>query len=383
MFTAPLKRCPDAKLEMLRLLPTVTTLENLLIRCDASVPIGTGHVMRCIAMAQAWQDAGGQVIFAMAETTSAIEERILAEKMTVLHVEQVPGSAADAQQTIRLARQASADWVVVDGYVFGADYQAGLHNPGLRVLVVDDHGRADRYIADIVLNQNPQAREDQYINRKPSTQLLLGLEYALLRREFTNWRQWKRDTPAIARNLLVVMGGTDPENVTQHVLDSLAREPDFEIQVVAGGNNPHLAELRESVSKSGAKVRLVENTGNMAELMAWADIAVSAAGTTAWEMCFMGLPALLVVLADNQEPIARALDDAGAALRIGQAATLRTEDIRGQLCRISASHEIMQKMSTRHRALVDGRGAERVLAAMLGRDINSPMPPAIYEPKPS
>ena len=369
---------------MLRLLPTVTTLENLLIRCDASVPIGTGHVMRCIAMAQAWQDAGGQVIFAMAETTSAIEERILAEKMTVLHVEQVPGSAADAEQTSRLARQASADWVVVDGYVFGADYQAGLHNPGLRVLVVDDHGRADRYIADIVLNQNPQAREDQYINRKPSTQLLLGLEYALLRREFTNWRQWKRDTPAIARNVLVVMGGTDPENVTQHVLDSLARELDFEIQVVAGGSNPHLAELRESVSKSGAKVRLVENTGNMAELMAWADIAVSAAGTTAWEMCFMGLPALLVVLADNQEPIARALDDAGAALRIGQAATLRAKDIRGQLCRISASHEIMQKMSTRGRALIDGRGAERVVAPMLGRDINSaPMPPAIYEPKPS
>jgi UDP-2,4-diacetamido-2,4,6-trideoxy-beta-L-altropyranose hydrolase len=360
------------------------TPRTLLIRCDASVPIGTGHVMRCIAMAQAWQDAGGQVIFAMAETTSAIEERIPAEKMTLLPVDRVPGSAEDAEQTIRLAGQTSADWVVVDGYVFGADYQASLHDTGLRLLVVDDHGRANRYLAHIVLNQNPQAREDQYIHQKPSTQLLLGLEYALLRREFANWRQWKRNTPAIARNLLVVMGGTDPQNVTQHVLDSLAREPDFEIQVVAGGSNPHLADLRESVRKFGANLRLVENTGNMAELMAWADIAVSAAGTTAWEMCFMGLPALLVVLADNQEPIARALDAAGAALRIGPAVTLRTKDIRGQLCRISASHEIMQKMSTRGRALVDGRGAERVVATMLGRDINSaPMPPAIYEPKPS
>jgi hypothetical protein len=191
------------------------TSRTLLIRCDASVPIGTGHVMRCIAMAQAWQDAGGQVIFVMAETTSAIEERIPAEKMTLLPLDRVPGSAEDAEQTIRLAGQTSADWVVVDGYVFGAHYQASLHDAGLRLLVVDDHGRANRYLAHIVLNQNPQAREDQYIHQKPSTQLLLGLEYALLRREFANWRQWKRDTPAIARNLLVVMGGTDPENVSQ------------------------------------------------------------------------------------------------------------------------------------------------------------------------
>jgi UDP-2,4-diacetamido-2,4,6-trideoxy-beta-L-altropyranose hydrolase len=347
------------------------TLGNLLIRCDASIPVGTGHVMRCLALAEAWQDAGGQATFAMAKTTPAIEERLLAEKITMLHLVQVPGSAKDGEQTCQLARQISTDWVVVDGYAFGADYQASLHEAGLRVLVVDDHGRAGRYLAEIVLNQNPQAREDLYLNRKPSTQLLLGLEYALLRREFANWRQWTRDTPPTARNLLVMMGGTDPENVTQRVLDALACEADFDIQVVAGGSNPHLTELRESVRKSRACVRLVENTGKIAELMAWADIAVSAAGTTAWEMCFMGLPALLIVLADNQEPIARALDDAGAGLSLGQAATLRTEGIRDQLRRIAASHEIMLKMSTRGRALVDGRGAERIVAAMVGRDIDS------------
>jgi UDP-2,4-diacetamido-2,4,6-trideoxy-beta-L-altropyranose hydrolase len=349
----------------------VTTFENLLIRCDASVPIGTGHVMRCLALAQAWQDAGGRAIFAMAETTPAIEERIRGEKMSVLRVAQPPGSSADAVQTCRLGRQASADWVVVDGYVFGADYQANLHEAGLRILVVDDHGRAGRYSVDIVLNQNPNASEDLYVNREPSTQLLLRLEYALLRREFSNWKQWKRDTPGIARNLLVMMGGTDPENVTQRVLDSLAREPDFEIQVVAGGSNPHLDELRESVRKPGAKVRLVEKTVSMPELMAWADIAVSAAGTTAWEMAFMGLPALLIILADNQEPIAGALDDAGAALSLGQAATLRAEDIRNHLRSLAASHEVLGKMSTCGRALIDGRGAERAVAVMLERKFDT------------
>jgi spore coat polysaccharide biosynthesis predicted glycosyltransferase SpsG len=169
--------------------------------------------------------------------------------------------------------------------------------------------------------------------------------------------------------VLVTLGGSDPDNVTLRVIEGLIATPEFEAQIVAGGSNPHLARLREAFGESNGALRLVHDPGDMAELMAWADVAVSAAGTAAWEMAFMGLPALLIVLADNQEPIASALVDAGAALSLGPATTFGAEHICDRLRSLAASHEVLRKMSARGRALIDGRGSERVVAAMLERDV--------------
>jgi UDP-2,4-diacetamido-2,4,6-trideoxy-beta-L-altropyranose hydrolase len=341
---------------------------NVLIRCDASVRTGTGHSMRCLALAQAWQDAGGHAIFAMAESTKAVAQRIVAEKMELVLVSQAPGSPGDSDNVITLARQCSAQWVVVDGYIFGADYFAGLHRAGLTLLIVDDDGRADRYLADVVLNQNPQATVKVYPHCAASTRLLLGPENVLLRREFAKWKQWERTIRAPVRKVLVTMGGTDPDNVTLRVIEALLATSEFEAQVIVGGSNPHLAQLREAMGISTQRLRLVHNAGDISEWMAWADVAVAAAGTTAWEMAFMGLPAFLIVLAKNQEPIAKAVVDAGAALSLGSATWATNEGIKKWLRSLTASHEVLQRMSTSGRALVDGRGAERVVTAMLERD---------------
>jgi len=358
----------------------MTSLENLLIRCDASISIATGHAMRCLALAQAWQDAGGDVIFAMAESTSAVEQRIVAEKMKVARVAREPGSLNDAENTLEIARQHAVRWIVVDGYAFGAEYQARLHEAGFKLLLVDDDGRGASYVAEIVLNQNPQATEALYRPRGPSTKLLLGPEYVLLRREFAAWRHWERKIHAPACKLLVTMGGSDPENVTLRVVETLMSVRSFAVQIVVGGSNPHLAHLRARLEACGPGLRLVHDASEMAELMAWADVAISAAGTAAWEMAFMGLPSLLIVLAENQERIASALSDAGAALNLGRAQDLRSEDIRDRLNSVTASKEILRKMSTSGRALIDVRGAERVLAAMLGRELGmTPTQPAVSE----
>jgi UDP-2,4-diacetamido-2,4,6-trideoxy-beta-L-altropyranose hydrolase len=340
---------------------------NLLIRCDASVSIGTGHAMRCLALGQAWQDAGGHVVFVMAESTPAVERRIVAEKMGAVRVAQAPGSLNDAESTLAIARQHAAKWIVVDGYVFGAEYQARVHEAGLKLLIVDDDGRAAPYIAEIALNSNPLATEALYRQRGPSTKLLLGPRYVLLRREFAAWRLWKRKVHAPAGKLLVTMGGSDPENITLRVVEALIGVRSFDMQIVVGGSNPHLGQLRGTLDGYGSSFRLVHDASEMAELMAWADVAISAAGTAAWEMAFMGLPPLLIVLADNQEPIAQALSDAGAALNLGPAQALRVEDIRDRLCNVTAARKILQEMSTRGRALIDGCGADRVVAAMQDR----------------
>src|SRR5712692_1901785 len=295
----------------------------LLIRADAGLAIGTGHVMRCLALAQAWQDGGGHAIFAMAEGTPAVEERVRNEGFAVARVEVPVGSAADAEETAGLAHKHNASWVVVDGYEFGARYQASLKSRGLKVLFIDDNGLAAHYSADLVLNQNAHAREAFYPSRDASTRLLLGPRFAMLRREFTAWRGWKREIPEVARRVLVTMGGSDPDNVTERVVRAILAQPSLKAIVVVGGSNPHLLQLRELVVGAQQNVQLVENVPNMPELMSKTDVAISGAGTTSLEMCFLGLPALLIVLADNQRSAAEELNRRGAAINLGEGEEIR------------------------------------------------------------
>jgi len=149
--------------------------------------MGTGHVMRCLALAQAWQDEGGEVVFASAEITKAIEDRLRAENVKLIALPVTAGTAKDVDLTSAAARECGAKWIVVDGYQFHAAYQRSLQQAGLKVLYVDDNGHLEQYWADLVLNQNAHAAEDLYKNREQKTRLLLGPRYALLRREFNNW----------------------------------------------------------------------------------------------------------------------------------------------------------------------------------------------------
>src|SRR5437879_1626910 len=156
----------------------------VLARADASPTIGTGHVMRCLALAKGWQDRGGAVSWVMGESIPALEERLHREGIGCTRIQSVPGSISDAEQTISEARRANADWVAVDGYCFAPDFVRTLKRSGLRVLFVDDDGRFGFYAADVVLNQNVLANAAMYSNREPFTSLLLGPEYVLLRPEF-------------------------------------------------------------------------------------------------------------------------------------------------------------------------------------------------------
>ena len=272
--------------------------------------MGTGHVMRCLALAQAWQDTGGRPVFAIAEATPAIRGRLLADNMDVVSLEISAGGEGDAPKVTALAMHHAAKWVVVDGYQFGADYQRQLKAAGLKLLFVDDNGHADHYSADLVLNQNPHADESFYSSREPYTRLLLGLRYAMLRREFSQWQEWKREILPVGRKVLVTMGGSDPDNITALVIEALQSLPGKEIEttVVVGGGNPHFESLELAAGSFTGKMRLEKDVSNMPGLMAWADIAIVGAGTTSWELCLLGLPAILVDLAENQRPVAAELN---------------------------------------------------------------------------
>src|SRR5271169_671283 len=215
--------------------------------------------MRCLALAQAWGDAGGRAIFAIAQATPAVEERLRNEGFEVARVHAQVGSAADAEESAELAHQRGASWVVVDGYEFGAEYQTSLKSRGMKVLFIDDNGHAGHYSADLVLNQNVRASESLYSNREPYTRLLLGARYVLLRREFERWRNWKREIPVLGRKILITMGGSDPDNLTSRAIEAVmeARIEGAEAVAVVGGSNPHLELLDRLVAQCGASIRLL------------------------------------------------------------------------------------------------------------------------------
>jgi UDP-2,4-diacetamido-2,4,6-trideoxy-beta-L-altropyranose hydrolase len=326
--------------------------------------MGTGHVMRCLALAQAWQDAGGQAVFAMVEAPPTIRQRLLAENMEVAMLESLAGSEDDAKGVGELAKRHAATWAVVDGYQFGAAYQREVKASGQKLLFVDDNGHADHYAADIVLNQNAHANEGLYPNREPYTQLLLGPRYVLLRREFKQWRNWTREIARIGRKVLVTMGGSDPDNVTARIINALEllKMQGLHAVVVVGGSNPHFENLRRPPGHSN--VRLQIDVPNISELMAWADVAVSAAGTTCLEMCLLGLPAMLISLAENQRPIAHELGRTHCAIYIGESSNVTAENVASKLEWFLLSPEIRATCSRSGRELVDGQGAPRVVSVI-------------------
>jgi UDP-2,4-diacetamido-2,4,6-trideoxy-beta-L-altropyranose hydrolase len=346
---------------------------TLLIRADASVTMGTGHVMRCLALAQAWQDVGQQAIFAMADSTPPVRERLRSEGLRVAEVSGEGGSECDLTQTAELARKEHAPVVVVDGYQFSAHYLRSLKDAGLKVALLDDNGRAGRLSVDLVLNQNIHAHEGIYENRETYTKLLLGTKYILLRREFAGWRGYQRQIRPAGCNLLVAMGGSDPDNVTLRVIEAIDHVDiaELNVAVLLGGSNPHKASISERIGKARCEYRVLADATNMPELIAAADLAVSAAGTASWEYCLLGLPAVLVAIAENQIPAATALHNLTAAVLLEGGTRFPTDKMSALIGQLMNSGKERQSLSRNSQAIVDGKGASRVVSALLSGNLSS------------
>lgn len=334
--------------------------QSLLVRADASPAIGTGHAMRCLALAKAWQRTGGRVYCLMAESIPALEERFAREGINVTRSAMVPGTVTDADQTVAEARRVGAAWLVVDGYRFEPDYIRKLKAAGLRVLSLDDDGRFDFYAADVVLNQNISENSAMYEKREPFTRLLLGSEYVLLRPEFLAEPR-DREHPEAARKVLVTMGGSDPENVTRKVVLALLRsKANFEARIVVGSGNPWHDQLQVLAAQRPG-FQLERSPANMAPLMRWADIAISGAGSTCWELAYLGLPAIVIALSQDQQGIARGLAENEVARSLGWHANLSEERISEALNSLLSDLGQRRAMSEHGMELVDGHGAERVV----------------------
>ncbi len=340
-------------------------IKQVIIRADATERTGTGHLMRCLALAQTLRAVGVDVTFISACKSKSLHQRILDEGFQVALLERPYPDPADWSATARVLQSHQNAWVVLDGYHFDASYQQSIKEAGHRLLVIDDTAHLNQYCCDILLNQNINAEQLHYAPDRDA-RLLFGPRYALLRPEFLNRTSWKRKTPDVARKLLVSLGGEDSDNQTLKVIQAvqLANVDGLEAIIVVGSANPHVKMLQTECRKSQAPIHLIHNALDMAELMSAADMAVSAGGSTCWELAFMGLPALVIILADNQRLVAEGLKEAGVALNLGWYESLSPLNISKALEKLAFGPDVREEMAGRGRKLVDGKGTKRVLREM-------------------
>jgi UDP-2,4-diacetamido-2,4,6-trideoxy-beta-L-altropyranose hydrolase len=338
----------------------VTENPQLVIRADAGTAIGSGHIMRSLAIAQAWQAMGGTARFVCHDLPSTLSERLVEEDVLVEPVTADSGSADDAQHLLATANKHCAAAVVVDGYHFGQRYQDIIAEYSGTTLTIDDYGHLSDYRTSIVLNQNAGASEALYRSRSNHTRLLLGPQFALVRRELHTASGRDRRRDGTVKTILVTLGGSDPDNVTETVIRALQRlgEQDFRFRIIVGGLNDQLERLSALV-KDDARFEFLCDVRDMASQYTWADLAIAAGGSSNWEMCCFGLPRLILVIAENQQSVASELARAGAAFNLGDASSVTVEQLANELQQLVPDVMRIQDCGESARRLVDGQGAVR------------------------
>ncbi len=341
--------------------------KQLFIRVDANTQIGSGHLIRCLALAQAWRKKGGKVTFISVCESESLRNRIIYEGFELVKIKEPYPNQADFESTLSTINDlpTTKPWVVLDGYHFDTHYQRSIKNNGNPLLIIDDIVHFDHYVADIILNQNIYAGELSY-SCEPETKLLLGTDYVLLREEFLAYKNWNRKIPEVAKKILVTMGGGDPNNVTLKVLKALnqVNVEDFKIKVVMGSSYQHLDTLKETAGNCKHSVELLQNVSSMPELMAWADLAVSAGGSTCWELAFMGLPIVLIGTAVNQFGVLKGLIACGIAINLGWHSSVSIEHISNRINNSIIDSVWFKSASIKGKELIDGFGCSKIIMNM-------------------
>lgn len=358
-------------------------------RVDAGLQIGSGHVMRCLTLADALKAQGADCHFISREHTGNLMEVIRQRGHTVTALAageypiatpkpvQQPAHAewlgctwqTDAQQTAAILASLQPDWLVTDHYALDARWENALASSYRKLLVIDDLANRP-HCCDLLLDQNLGRQPEHYAELvRAHCTVLTGPQYALLRPEFAAMRslslERRREQPAL-HQLLITMGGVDEPNATGQVLQGLticALPANCRITVVMGLTAPWLQNVRGLAAQMPWPTDVVVNVSDMATRMGGSDLAIGAAGSTSWERCCLGLPTLMVVLADNQNEAAAHLQGAGAANCLNFNESLH-QDLQDAIQGMIKQPQRLSDMSACASAITDGCGVGRVVASM-------------------
>ena len=358
---------------------------NIVFRVDSSHSMGSGHLMRCLTLAEALRARGEHLIhFVCRNHPGDMRELLNARHIpySILSEAKVRGvppdvqvgyahwlgtsQAEDARQTINALGSLVPDWLIVDHYGLDSEWEGSLRSKAKRIMVIDD--LADRrHDCDLILDQTflPYA-ETRYVHLvSPDCRLLLGPSWAMVRPEFASLRGHsllRRATPALDR-MLVCMGGSDPANETMKAVEGLIQSRKrLAVDVIVGGAYTETTALQKILC-SIPDSRLHIQTDRVAQLMAEGDFAITSGGTITWEKCVLGLPGMTVILDDNQELIAQNMHNAEAQITLGRWQSLSARDYAKYLDAVTPT--MMARLSRQAAAICDGHGAERVCEILL------------------
>lgn len=334
----------------------MTSLPHAIFRCDASPVIGAGHVSRCLALAETFSDAGWRISFVVSSETLRTFPGLGTNGFR-LHV--LDDAASDVG-AMRTEAGGTADLIIVDHYGRDAAFEMACR-PFARKLLAFDDMTGRRHDCDFVVDAAAKDPDQYRVHTPTRTRVLAGVAYATVRKSFQAARSValaRRDGRRV-RNILVSCGATDPANATATVLDVLAEVPaQIAVTVVLSSNAPHADAIRRNLR---SQVRLITDAGNMAELMTVADLAIGAPGATSYERAVLGLPSILMTLADNQRGIAAMMLEHGAATDAGCYDSGLALRLRAQVKFLMDNANARQRLSSTASKLIDGRGAMRVM----------------------
>lgn len=362
---------------------------TVVFRVDASLAIGSGHVMRCLSLADGLRAEGAKCHFICRGHAGNLKEVILGRGYDVHLIVLNEDSAIidstvrppyldwlgttqilDAEECSELLEDLKPDWVIVDHYALDIVWEVEVKINGRRLMVIDD--LADRtHISDILLDQTFGRSVESYKPLVPSGCVLFcGSEYALLRPDFKKLRPYslKRRLRYELKNLLIFLGGVDKDNVTRKVLEALknvALPETCSITIVMGATAPWLLDVQDLALSLPWATKVKVNVNDMAQLMSDSDFAIGAAGAASWERCCLGLPTAMVVLADNQNFAADLLEKANAVVRLPLDDKFVCE-LAAILDKVIKNPNYLKAMSACAKRLVVGNGCEQVVKKLLG-----------------
>ncbi|MGN7478782.1 UDP-2,4-diacetamido-2,4,6-trideoxy-beta-L-altropyranose hydrolase [Solibacillus silvestris] len=270
---------------------------NVIIRADASVQIGSGHVMRCLTVAKKLRDDGCHVQFWMEPLEGNLIEFVKTEGFH------------------NLTERQQADLYIIDHYQLGKEWEQSIRSFAKKIVVIDDLAR--EHECDLLLDQNIVPNYDtRYEGLVPATCVkLLGPKYLVMRDEFVEARQNVRTRNDNIERLLIFMGGTDPTNETMKILQALQYFNFLHVDVIVGNGNPVKQRIELICQERGYHYHCQINY--MAELMQQADFAIGAGGATTWERCYVGLPSSATIVADNQRSTTEFAHTLGVVKNLG------------------------------------------------------------------
>lgn len=347
---------------------------KVVFRVDASLEMGTGHVMRCLTLAQELKKP--DIEFICREHVGNLINYIKTQgyKVNILPQgkggyecsNQLPHSRwlgvsqqEDARECKKILKISKPDWLIVDHYSIDIEWEKALINNYQKLMVIDDI--ADRkHECDMLLDQNYGSVVEKYLGLVPkNSRVLAGSKYALLRKEFCQLRKeslQRRKQPKF-KELLITLGGVDSKNFTAKILQKLklcSLPSDLTITVVMGATAPHIKMVKALTKEFMCKVHLVVDVKNMARLMTNSDLAIGAAGATTWERCCLALPTIQIVIADNQKMIAEKLNEITAIKQLEEL------DMLPDLLDTLSNWQVL--VSQKSALVCDGLGAGRVVA---------------------